>query len=182
MRIVSGKFRAKKLAPPTHNIRPTLDKVKQSLFTKLQFFVEGSKVLDLFCGSGALGIEAISRNASRVVFCDNNEKSIALTKKNIASLKLENSKTEISVIKNDYKTFLENTKESFDLIIIDPPYESDFYYPALALIKSKKLLAPGGVIVCERLKSRHITQDLFENTDTKIYGSVALDYFEEKPE
>ncbi|MBQ4535887.1 MAG: RsmD family RNA methyltransferase, partial [Clostridia bacterium] len=113
MRIVSGKFRAKKLCPPSHDIRPTLDKVKQALFTKLQFQIECSAVLDLFSGSGALGIEAISRGARKVVFVDSNTKSIDLTKKNVSSLKLDGA-CKIEIKKSDFLTYLESAKEKFD--------------------------------------------------------------------
>lgn len=177
MRIVSGIFRAKKLIPPSHDIRPTLDKVKQSLFTRLQFLIENSTVLDLFSGSGALGIEAISRCAKKVVFCDNNDKSVMLTKKNIASLKLDKAKTEIEVHKMDYLMFLKTTKEQFDLIILDPPYLSDYYLPALEMIYNRKLLKEDGIIVCERLKEKKLGFTFFELECTKNYGSVALDYF-----
>lgn len=176
MRIVSGQFKGKKLIAPKHDIRPTLDKVKQALFTKLQFEIEDAVVLDLFCGSGALGIEAISRNAKKVVFCDNNYESISLTKNNILSLNMKNNNTKIEIINKDYKTALNSFNEKFDLIILDPPYESDFYVKALQIIKEKDLLAPNGVIVCERLRSKKIEQNLFTLDCTKEYGSVALDY------
>lgn len=180
MRIVSGMFRAKKLIPPTHNIRPTLDKVKQALFTKLQFEIKESIVLDLFCGSGALGIEAISRGAKKVVFCDDDKKSIALTKKNLLSLKLNDNLCEIVVKKNNYINFLNNyNAEKFNLIILDPPYENNFYLSALHIIKEKKLLAKNGIIVCERLKKLPLMYDDFKIICTKNYGSVSLDYLEE---
>ena len=175
MRIVSGKFRAKKLSPPTHNIRPTLDKVKQALYTKLQFQIEGSSVLDLFSGSGALGIEAVSRGAKKVVFVDVNPKSIDLTKKNLSSLKLDGT-TEIQVHKSDYLTYLETTKEVFDIIILDPPYEKGFYLPALEVIHQRKLLKPEGIIICEHLREQELKQNIFEVMDIKHYGSVSLTY------
>lgn len=178
MRIISGQFRAKKLFPPTHDIRPTTDKVKQALFTRLQFFIENATVLDLFSGSGAVGIEAISRGAKKVVFCDSNEKSIMLTKKNINALKLERSKTEIEINKLDYLQYLTQTKEKFDLIILDPPYNSDYYIPALQIIKERNLLNEDGVIVCERLKAKKIEQNFFVLSATKTYGTIALDYLE----
>ncbi|MDD4251434.1 MAG: 16S rRNA (guanine(966)-N(2))-methyltransferase RsmD, partial [Candidatus ainarchaeum sp.] len=164
--------------PPTHDIRPTTDKVKQALFTRLQFFIENSRVLDLFCGSGAVGIEAISRGARKVVFCDNNEKSILLTKKNINSLKLEKCKTIIEINKIDYLQYLARTSDKFDLIILDPPYNSDHYVPALKIIKDRNLLAESGIIVCERLKTKMIEQNYFVLSSTKTYGTIALDYLE----
>ena len=176
MRVVAGQFRAKKLLPPKHNIRPTLDKVKQALFTRLQFFVENKVVLDLFSGSGALGIEALSRGAKKVVFCDADIKSVALTKQNISGLKT-NGVQEIRVYKTDYVEFLKTTKEVFDLIILDPPYEKPYYLPALQLIYERKLLTENGIIICERLKNSPLKQDWFLLDCTKNYGTVALDYF-----
>ena len=175
MRIVAGKFRAKRLTPPVHNIRPTLDKVKQALFTRLQFEIDGARVLDLFCGSGALGIEALSRDAKKVVFCDADNQSISLTKKNIASLKLAPSQ-EVKVYKTDFLKYLRGAKEQFDLILLDPPYEKGFYVPALEIIYQNKLLASDGVIVCERLKTLKYDQNFFEVECVKEYGSVTLDY------
>ncbi|MBR2433714.1 MAG: 16S rRNA (guanine(966)-N(2))-methyltransferase RsmD [Clostridia bacterium] len=181
MRIVAGKFRAKKLAPPTHNIRPTLDKVKQALFTRLQFDIEGAVVLDLFSGSGALGIEAISRGARQVIFCDVDEKSVALTKKNLSGLKIDAGQ-EVRVFKTDFLAFLRGARTQFNIIILDPPYEKNFYVPALEIIAQKKLLAPDGVIVCERLRAQEIPQDFFALDATKNYGTVALDYLVWKDE
>lgn len=179
MRIVSGAFRAKKLLSPTHDIRPTLDKVKQALFTRLQFEVAGAAVLDLFAGSGALGVEALSRGAGKVVFCDVDSRSVALTKKNLQLIKLTQNQT-AQVHKIDYLKFLEVTDEKFDIILLDPPYEKGFYLPALQQIAQRKLLKSGGVIVCERLRNMQISTDLFALETTKNYGSVALDYFVNK--
>lgn len=179
MRVVAGKFRAKKLFGPDHNIRPTLDKVKQALFTRLQFDIENSVVLDLFSGSGAMGIEALSRNAKKVIFCDIDEKSIKLTKKNLSSLKIDETQ-QVFVKKINYIDFLKSTDEKFDLIILDPPYESGYYLPALEQIYSRNLLNDNGIIVCERLKNSCIEQEYFDLECTKNYGSVSLDYFTKK--
>lgn len=176
MRIVSGKFRGKILASPSHNIRPTLDKVKQALFTKLQFEIPNSTVLDLFSGSGALGIEAISRGAKEVVFCDKNELSIQLTKKNIASIKFDKNETNVEILNCDFLIALEKLKnKKFNLIILDPPYESGLYEKAMEFIFKNKML--DGYLVCERLKEKKIEQNYFALETTKNYGTVSLDYF-----
>ena len=194
MRIISGNFRGKILASPTSdNIRPTLDKVKQALFTRLQFRIPESFLLDLFAGSGALGIEAISRNARHVVFVDNNEKSISLVKKNLTSIGFQQKgsnyvstkqTTTASVFKLsflDALTKLAEDKIKFDIIILDPPYEKvEYYIFALQKIFDCQLLAPDGIIVCERLKNSTISCDTFLLDATKIYGTVALDYFVNK--
>lgn len=174
MRVIAGKYKGKQLlSPKTNNVRPTGDKVKQAIFTKLQFFVDGARVLDLFCGSGALGIEALSRNAKEVVFVDKSIDSIKLTKKNL-SLINQNCK----VINADFKIALERFKEQFDLILIDPPYASGVYETCLELIYKYNLLSHNGIIVCERDKTNIISCDKFKLFDTKDYGTVSVDYFE----
>lgn len=172
MRIIAGKFRGKKLISPTHDIRPTLDIVKQAIFTRLQFFIENNRVLDLFSGSGALGIEAISRGAKEVVFCDVNYKSIKLIKDNLSSLKCDNYK----IINSDFKNALNSVEGQFDLILLDPPYASGYYNEALKIIKEKNLLSNNGIVVCERSKDEIINSPFLLDC-TKIYGSVAVDYF-----
>ncbi len=176
MRVIAGKFKGKKLnSPVTTNIRPTGDKVKQAIFTKLQFFVQDAKVLDLFSGSGALGIEAISRNAKEVVFVDNNINSIKLTKQNLKNLGVV-----AKVIHLDYKTALNTFKEKFDLILIDPPYASGFYEDCLNIIFQNNLLNKNGIIVCERDRQKIIGCCCFELFDTKNYGTVSVDYYKQK--
>lgn len=172
MRVISGKYRGKKLISPSHEIRPTLDMVKQAIFTRLQFFVEDANVLDLFAGSGALGIEALSRGAKFVTFCDKNYQSIKLIKDNLNFIKENNFK----VIQGDYKTILNSFKSPFDLIILDPPFASGYYNDALKIIYENKLLNTDGVIVCERAKEEKLKCE-FNLDCTKVYGSVAVDYF-----
>lgn len=176
MRVITGKFRGKPLKSPTStNIRPTGDKVKQAIFTKLQFFIEGKVVLDLFCGSGALGIEALSRGASEVVFVDKDTRSVKLTKEN---LKIVNANSK--VINADFKVALEKFKQQFDLILIDPPYASGVYESCLELIYNNNLLSNDGIIVCERDKTKPFISPYFEMFDSKDYGTVCVDYFEHK--
>ena len=176
MRVIAGNFKGKKLnSPKTENVRPTGDKVKQAIFTKLQFFIRDAIVLDLFSGSGALGIEAISRDAKEVVFVDNNLSSIKLTKLNLKSLNVE-----AKVIHADYKTALNCLNKKFDLILIDPPYASGVYEDCLNIIHDNNLLSDNGIIVCERDKQKEIDCSCFELFDTKNYGTVSVDYYKKK--
>lgn len=173
MRIVSGKYRGKILKPPLDaSIRPTTDKVKQALFTKLQFQIEGSSVLDLFCGSGALGVEAISRGATRVVFVDASKKNLEIAKTNVKSI---NEKAEFLCC--DFEKALLYLSGKFDIIFLDPPYESGYYEKALALIHENNLLSPDGVIVCEHNKEEKISNQSFKIFDEKKYGTIFLTYF-----
>ena len=176
MRVISGKYRGKPLKELSFDhIRPTADKVKQALFTKLQFEIEGARVLDLFCGTGGLGIEALSRGAKEVIFIDKNPKSVALTKDNLRSVK-ENAK----VYNVSYQKAIEKVEGKFDLILIDPPYKSGVYEDALKLIFEKGILSEGGTIVCEHAKEDEINIDFFEKYDEKRYGTVMLTFFTHK--
>lgn len=119
--ITSGKYKGRKISS-TKQARPTLGKVRTSIFNSISSYVEGSSVLDLFAGSGSLGIEAISRGASKATFVDKDIKSVFVIKKNLEDLKVSE---ETKVIKNDYISFLTrliSEKNTFDLVFIDPPY------------------------------------------------------------
>lgn len=178
MRIISGKYKGRVLQENHYDhIRPTTDKVKQALFTKLQFEIEGARVLDLFCGTGGLGIEAISRGAREVVFVDQNERSVSLTKKNLASIN-ESAR----VVKSDAVKFLEREKGQYDLILIDPPYNSEVYEKIINVIYNNNLLAKEGTIVCEHSKQRPFSWEPFDVYDEKNYGTIALTYLTFKEE
>lgn len=172
MRIIAGKFKGKPLKELKYDhIRPTADKVKQALFTKLQFDIEGARVLDLFCGTGGLGIEAISRGAKEVIFVDKNSKSTALTKENLKSIN-----SDAKVFNTSFEVALEKVQGQFDLILIDPPYKSGFYEKAVKIVYEKGLLAEGGTIVCEHASDDSFNFDCFEVYDEKRYGTVILTY------
>lgn len=176
MRVTTGSRKGGQLVKNNlSHVRPTTDKVKQALFTKLQFFINGKRVLDLFSGTGALGIEAISRGAKQVVFVDKNIKSIQMTKQNLNKLNLD-----AMVVKCDALKFLEKQTEPFDLILIDPPYSSELYIPVLDLIHKQNLLANDGIIVCEHEKWKNIESDSFDVLDEKRYGNIVLTYFVNK--
>ena len=151
MKIVAGKFKGKKLIDrQMEHIRPTADMVKQSIFNKLQFKLAGAKVLDLFCGTGALGIEALSRGAGEVVFADLDRRSIKLTQDN---LKLLSNPTNTRVLCSGYQETITKLKgEKFDIIFLDPPYASDMMYDSLKLISEHDITANGASIICESEK------------------------------
>lgn len=173
MRVIAGKYRGKILkSPKSANIRPTGDKVKQALFTKLQFFILDTTVLDLFCGSGALGIEAISNGAKRVYFVDKDIKSINLTKQNLEGI-IEDYK----ILNCDYSVALNTIKEQLDLILVDPPYASGVYEDVLNEIHNKNLLSDEGIVVCEHPKEMQIKTNKFIMFDKKTYGTVALSFY-----
>lgn len=172
MRIISGQYKGRPLKSPTStNIRPTGDKVKQALFTKLQFEIPNSVVLDLFCGSGALGIEALSREAKFVYFVDKDKRSIALTQQNLKGLP-----NKYKVMNCSYENALNKITEQFDLILVDPPYASGLYNNVLYLIEKNNLLKDGGYIVCEHPNDLEIESN-FKLIDKKRYGTVSLSFY-----
>lgn len=172
MRIISGKHKGRNLlAPKTEDVRPTLDIVKQAFFTKMQFEIEGARFLDLFGGSGAIGIEALSRGAA-VTICDNNLTSINLIRSN---LKLIGESCDVELV--DYKKFLKTNKKQFDIIYVDPPYEhTKAYASALKLIKENAQLSTNGTVVCESYFENRIDFSGYNIVCQKKYGTVVLTY------
>jgi len=147
VRIISGKFRGRKLLSfEGDSVRPTTDRVKESMFNLIQEFVPGSRVLDLFGGSGALSLEAISRGAESAVCVDIDPKSIEIIRKNIALVHQEET---IRVLNQSAEHFLENTPGQFHLVFLDPPYNRGFIRPIMDKLVEKNLLYPEGIIVLE---------------------------------
>jgi 16S rRNA (guanine(966)-N(2))-methyltransferase RsmD len=175
MRIISGKYRGLNLAQfDGDDIRPTADRVKESLFNILYGKFGDAKVLDLFCGSGNLGIESLSRGASFVHFNDFARDSVAVLKKNLAKLKgQENYKITI----NDYVGCLNSIAGQFDVIFIDPPYRFEYGEVALGIIAKRQLLTDDGVIVYEWDKPFNEKIDGLEKFDERKYGKVFLNFF-----
>lgn len=175
MRVISGMYKGMLLkSPQTSKVRPTGDKTKQALFTKLQFFVKEAVVLDLFSGSGALGIEALSRGAKFVCFVDKDSQSIKLTKENLNMIKSTNYK----VIHMPYSDALKCMGQKFDLILVDPPYASGYYDEVMELIVEYELLNKDGYVVCEHLCGTEINTTL-KLVDKKRYGTVELSYYQQ---
>lgn len=174
MRVISGNARGKKLlCTEGIDIRPTLDRVKESVFNMIAFDIYDAHVLDLFSGTGALGIEALSRGASATVFVDNSPQSLVVTKKNLAETNLIDNAL---VVNSDSIEFLKNTDKKFDIIFIDPPYESELYTKSLVTIKDKGILKKDGFIVLEydlRITPTFDTVD-FKIIKEKKYGRVKI--------
>lgn len=149
MRIITGEARGIVLETLEGDAtRPTADRVKEALFSMIQFEIEGRRVLDLFAGSGQLGLEAISRGASGAVFIDSSREAIDIVMKNAAKTKL---KDRCRAAVYDFASYLENLREDdkFDIIFLDPPYNTDCMMRALALIAKRGALREGGTVVCE---------------------------------
>jgi len=174
LRVISGSARGKKLRTiEGRDIRPTLDRVKESIFNMIAFELPGAMVLDLFCGSGALGIEALSRGAEHVTFVDNNPAALEIARKNLVDTHLNER---ASSVLSDSLDFLKTTTKQFDIIFIDPPYESTLYQDVLAEITSRKLLKPGGQVVVEldKMITPAFSVNDFSEQREKYYGRVKI--------
>ena len=148
MQIITGKYRARKLiGVDAETTRPTLARVKESIFNLIQWEIDGAVVLDLFAGSGAFGAECISRNAKKVYFVDKEQKAI-----NTIKLNTKNMKEDFEIIKNSFDNALDFFAEKgvkFDIIYLDPPYKSDFAIRSIEKIANLCLLNENGIIVIE---------------------------------
>ena len=147
MRIISGSARGRKLKEPQGmDTRPTTGKVKESLFNIIQFELEGRRVLDLFAGTGQLGLEALSRGAEHCVFVDQWRESVALVRENVKLCGF----TECSrVAQEDALSFLSVCREKYDIVFLDPPYQSGLLEKSLKLLTQFDILREHGIIVCE---------------------------------
>ena len=145
LRIIGGDWRSRKLQfQDAPNLRPTPDRVRETLFNWLQGSIHGTHCLDLFAGSGALGLEALSRGAKEVIFVEKMTHVATQIEANLALLNADSP-----VINNDATSFLENTKQSFDIIFLDPPFRQDLLPTALKIILEKKRLNHNGLIYLE---------------------------------
>ena len=174
MRVITGKARGIQLKTPEGlTTRPTADRVKEALFSIIQFEIPGARVLDLFGGTGQLGIEALSRGAKSAVFVDAGEPACRLIWENLKRTKLE---ADAKVIRSDYLEYLKRCKESFDIILLDPPYAEVFLENALNCIGEIDILQTGGIIVTERPLEKNLTVELpgFERSKDYKYGKTLL--------
>ncbi|NQV18327.1 MAG: 16S rRNA (guanine(966)-N(2))-methyltransferase RsmD [Armatimonadetes bacterium] len=162
MRIISGKYKKANLfSVPGKTARPTTDYLKEVIFSVL-YDCADKKVLDLFAGSGALGLEALSRGAEKAVFVDLSDKAIKTIKQNISKLKCEK---DCRIYKKRVSSFLIKTTEKFDLIFLDPPYDKNLVNSTIELIFKKGLLNADGKIIVEYSKNEKISEELQPSTD-----------------
>jgi len=168
MRVISGKYKGKKLIGfDIDGTRPTMDRVKESLFGIIQNNIKDSVVLDLFAGSGSLGIEALSNGANSCYFFDNNIELINIIKRNTIDIE------GVHIMKSDYKNSLELLKNSnikFDIVFLDPPYKLNLINECLNKIYEYNLLKEDGIIICE-YENEIIETNKFELFKEKSYGS-----------
>lgn len=167
MRVITGKARGVLLKTPEGMLtRPTSDRVKEALFSIVNFDLPGSNVLDLFAGTGQLGIEALSRGAKHAVFVDAREDACKIVRENLRRTKLEN---EAKVVRGDYLDYLRRCKEKYDIILLDPPYAEVFLENALKCITEIDILQSGGIIVTERSVEKELSLVFEGYTRSKDY-------------
>ena len=174
MRVITGKARGIQLKTPDGmQTRPTADRVKEALFSIINFDIPGADVLDLFGGTGQLGIEALSRGAKSAVFVDQSEQACKLIRENLKRTKLE---TQGRVVRGDYMDYLSRCRENYDIILLDPPYAEVFLENALKRITEIDILRSGGIIVAERPLEKELPWEFEGYTRSKDYkyGKILL--------
>ena len=174
MRVVAGSARGRRLKElPGMDTRPTTDKVKESMFNIVQFEVEGRRVLDLFGGTGQLGIEALSRGAARCTFVDAARPAVAVIRENLRALGFEDR---AEVRQQDAEAFLSSCRERYDLILMDPPYVSELLERCIQAISRFDILAEHGIIICESAADKQIgfAPSLCGNSREYRYGKIKL--------
>ncbi|MEE1293613.1 MAG: 16S rRNA (guanine(966)-N(2))-methyltransferase RsmD [Acutalibacteraceae bacterium] len=178
MRVISGTARGMRLTTLEGlDVRPTTDKVKESLFNIIQFDIEGRRVLDLFAGSGQLGIEALSRGAEHATFVDRSPKSVSVVRKNLEHTKLVPLAT---VRQEESNTFLLKTRDTFDLAFLDPPYGRGLIDAVLPELVEH--MSDYGIIVCETSRDESLPETVgdFYAAKTYRYGKIQLTLYRRK--
>ena len=178
MRIIAGSARGRQIAAPKGlATRPTLDRVRESLFGILQFSLEGARVLDLYAGSGSLGLEALSRGAASAVFNDRDRTCCEIVRKNLETLNLSDH---AAILQLDALAAVSRLAggQAFDLAFLDPPYR-DGAQEALTALFRQGLIAPGGQVVVEHAwqEPPRDMPELFVCTDARKYGDTGLSFF-----
>jgi len=156
MRVITGTARGRRLKElEGMETRPTTDRVKEGLFNIIQFDIEGRKILDLFAGTGQLGIEALSRGAASATFVDQRRDAVAIVRDN---LKITDLADRARVVNGEAVAFLSAAKEKYDIIFVDPPYAADLWESALEAISRFDILSNHGIIICESPLEREMPE------------------------
>lgn len=170
MRVITGNARGKRLVTPQgRDVRPTSEKVKEAIFSAIQFDIEGRRILDLFAGSGQLGIEALSRGAQSATFVDSGAASIKAIKQNLENTGFNDCS---KVYTSDYSSFAAMCRDTFDIAFLDPPYNEGLLVPAIKSVLP--LMSDFGTIVCEYPPEVEIPENIggFEIYRTYRYGKI----------
>lgn len=175
---MAGEARGRRLAVPKGgHVRPTPDRVREALFSILGLRCRGSRVADVCAGTGALGLEALSRGAVEVTFIERDRAVAAILRENIERVGLDGALvTEDNVLVALRR--LSHQERTFDIVFVDPPHKAELFVPIAAVIIKERLLAPGGVVVVEHPADSGLELEGLTLTDRRLYGSVALSFFE----
>ena len=172
MRVITGTARGRKLNTlEGQDVRPTTDKVKEAIFSIVQFDIEGSGILDLFAGSGQLGIEALSRGAAHCTFVDSSQKSIKVVNENINVTGFDDKS---SVLNTDSTGYLRTCRQKFDIAFLDPPYEKGILEQTLPLLE--KCMSDRGIVVCEHEQKLILPEEYgrLKKSKTYKYGKIEV--------
>ena len=174
MRVITGKYKGRSLAAPENVARPTLDRMKETLFNILGAKLIDACVLDLFAGSGQLAIECLSRGARRAILCDNSREALTAIKANFAKI---GETPEIEFC--DFRECLARIVEKLDVIFVDPPYKSNFYNIVLTEVDKRELLSNDGWVVCEHSATDELPQSVGALTlfDCRKMGTVKFSFY-----
>jgi len=169
VRICGGRYRSIRLACPASQVRPTTDRVKEAIFSTIVHYLNDSNVLDLFAGSGSLGIESLSRGAAQVTFVDKNRECINVIKQNLRSINVQQLAV---IVHTEARAYINTCKTSFDLIFMDPPYDKNLASELAPHVYN--LLNPGGILVVE-----HSIKEAIPLTAWKFkkYGDTEISYY-----
>lgn len=180
MRIIAGKYKGHHLVSfQADNIRPTTDRVKESLFNIIQNEIEGAKVLDLFSGTGSLGLEALSRGAAEVIFVEKSKKSIEILKKNLEKLKIKDG---YRIIQKDVLSFLKSNPDAFDLIFADPPFTQEMAHDVMLAASGSQSFKDTTIMTIESGRREKIQEDYPDliRYDVREFGDKYLSFFRKK--
>ena len=181
MRIISGKAKGTKLYTLDGlETRPTLDRVKESLFNIIQGRIEDALILDLFSGSGAIGLEFLSRGARKAYLCDKSKDAVDIIRKNVQKTHMEEN---AEILNMDYKKALDKVKsEKFDIVYLDPPYKTDFIKESIEIILENNCLNKDGIIILETDEKDRVKKEINKNElsiiDERKYGRANLMFLE----
>jgi len=180
MRVITGLAKGRRLKSlPGEDVRPTTDKVKEGLFSAIQFDIEGRRFLDLFAGSGQMGIEALSRGCQSCVFVDASKQAISVIKENISVCGFEENSR---VINGDALSFLATCKETFDIVFLDPPYKAGLLEKALYSVTG--IMSNYGIIICEHPNNITLPEKVngFKLSKLYRYGKINLTVYKKENE
>lgn len=175
MRVIAGTARNRKLNTlEGEDVRPTIERTKEAIFSAIQFEIEGTNVLDLFAGSGQLGIEALSRGAESATFVDSSKQSIEVVRKNVSSVGFD---AQSKIVTAQAETFVKTVREKFHIAFLDPPYSRGILQNILPEVE--KIMADGGIIVCEHPYGEEMPDSVgrFVNKRSYKYGKVAVSIY-----